>query len=341
MSYKVAVMGATGMVGQEMLQVLEAQAFPVGAVIPLASGTGETGRHVAFAGGSHAVLGAEDFDFAGVDLVLASAGEDVSARHAPRAAAAGAVVVDNTAFFRMHDEVPLVIPEINGEVALGHKGIIANPNCSTAIVLMAVAPLRALGGLVRMVVSTYQSASGAGKEAVAELQAQNAAILDGREPAHQIFHAPLGGNVLPRIGRLLPDGRTSEEAKMEEESRKIMAMPDLAVTCTCVRVPVLVGHSASVNLTFDRPVSPEAVTEVLRHAPGVRIAEAPDGPTPLDAAGQDSVLVGRIRSDRSQLHGVDLWVTGDNLRKGAALNAVQIAAFLHRAGRLGAPVTLS
>jgi len=334
-SYKVAVLGATGMVGQEMLRVLEAQAFPVATLVPLASGSGETGRTVHFRGRPHAVLGTDGFDYRDVDLVLASAGEEISAREAPRAAAASAIVVDNTAHFRMHADVPLVIPEINGHAVRDHHGIIANPNCSTAIVLMAVAPLRALGGLARLVVSTYQSASGAGKEAVKELDSQMAAHLEGRTPEHRVFHAPLAGNVLPRIGRLLPDGRTSEEAKMEEEARKILAQPELAVTCTCVRVPVIVGHSASVNLTFDRAVAPGDVAAVLREAPGVHVVAEPDGPTPRDAAGSDDVLVGRIRADRSHPYGLDLWVSGDNLRKGAALNAVQIADILHREGRIG------
>ncbi|MEB3298648.1 MAG: aspartate-semialdehyde dehydrogenase [Candidatus Sericytochromatia bacterium] len=334
MSLRIAILGATGMVGVELLRVLEAGDLPVERLVALASGRGGGDRTVTFRGERVPVIGAEGYDYAGIDLVLASAGEDVSAREAPKAVAAGALVIDNTAWFRMRPEVPLVIPEINGEAAVGHRGIIANPNCSTAIVLMAVAPLLALGGLRRMSVSTYQSASGAGKEGVAELVRQTKDDLADRPPHHEVFHAPLAGNVLPRIGRLLEDGRTSEEAKMEEESRKILDLPELAVSCTCVRVPVAVGHSATVNLAFDRSVTPEAARDRLAAATGVRLVDAPDVPTPREVAGLDEVLVGRLRRDASQQHGLDLWVTGDNLRKGAALNAVQIADWLHRHGHL-------
>ncbi|MBM3270836.1 MAG: aspartate-semialdehyde dehydrogenase [Candidatus Sericytochromatia bacterium] len=334
--YNVAVLGATGMVGQEMLATLSRRKFPVKDIKLLASARSAGGTQ-SWEDREYPVELAEPAAFRGVDLVLSSAGEAVSRELAPAAVEAGAVVVDNTAEFRMRDDVPLVIPEINAEACRQHRGIIANPNCSTAVVLMPLAPLRALGKLERVVVATYQSTSGAGKEAVVEMEEQIHMQMHGKEVPPAVFRKPIAFNLIPAIGSFREDLYTSEEVKMTFESRKIMGIPDLAVTCTCVRVPVRVGHSAAVNVVFDRPVSLEDVRAILAQAPGVRILDDPAShlyPTPLECAGEDDVLVGRIRGDLSHPNGVNFWVAGDNLRKGAALNAVQIAEVLVRDGLL-------
>lgn len=267
--------------------------------------------------------------FRGIDLVLSSAGEAISRELVPAAVDTGAIVIDNTAEFRMRDDVPLIIPEINAQDSRAHHGLIANPNCSTIVVLMALAPLRALGMIERVVVSTYQSVSGAGKEAILEIEEQ---IRESHTAAH-IFKKPIAFNVIPAIGGFEENFYTSEEVKMTLESRKILALPHLALTCTCVRVPVRVGHSATVNVVFDRSVEPTVVREILDTAPGVRVIDDPAKhayPVPLDCVGKDEVLVGRIRGDVSHLNGINFYVSGDNLRKGAALNAVQIAEFVLR-----------
>ena len=334
--YNVAILGATGMVGQEMLRTLSQRKFPIKSLKLLASGR-SAGQEISWEGKRYPVELAEPQAFRGVDLVLSSAGEQISRELAPAAVEAGAVVVDNTAEFRMRDDVPLVIPEINAADCRNHRGIIANPNCSTAVVLMALAPLRALGTFGRVVVSTYQSASGAGKEAVVEMEEQIHAQMHGSEVAPGVFKKPIAFNLIPAIGSFRDDLYTSEEVKMTYESRKIMGLPDLALTCTCVRVPVRVGHSAAVNVVFDRPVSLADVRATFESAPGLRVEDdlaSHRYPTPLDCAGEDDVFVGRIRGDLSHPNGLNFWVSGDNLLKGAALNAVQIAEVLVREGLL-------
>ncbi|MNY01611.1 Aspartate-semialdehyde dehydrogenase [compost metagenome] len=280
--------------------------------------------------------------FEGVDLVLASAGGAVSRVLAPEAVKRGAVVVDNTSEFRLHDDVPLVIPEINGHALKRHQGIIANPNCSTAILLMALAPLRALAKIERVVVTTFQSVSGAGKEAVDELYAQSEAQLEGVTLAPQVLNKPIAFNLIPHIDVFQDNGYTKEEMKFTHETRKIFEAPDFRISGTCVRVPVAVGHSESVNVEFDRAVSPDEVRAALAGAAGVRVADEPAThtyPQPTDAAGIDEVLVGRIRGDVSHPNAVNMWVAGDNLRRGAALNAVLIAESLHTQGLLGHKVS--
>lgn len=336
--YTVAVLGATGMVGQEMLKTLAQRQFPVKALKLLASER-SAGGEIAWQGRTYPVERATPEAFQGVDIVLSSAGEAVSRELVPAAVESGAVVIDNTAEFRMREDVPLVIPEINAAACRDHRGIIANPNCSTAVVLMALSPLRALGHLERVVVATYQSTSGAGKEAVQEMEEQIHGQMHGEAPEPAVFRKPIAFNLIPAIGSFRDDLYTSEEAKMTFESRKIMGLPDLALTCTCVRVPVRVGHAAAVNVVFDRAVTLPEVREVLARAPGLRIHDDPRNhvyPTPIECAGEDDVLVGRIRGDLSHPRGLNFWVVGDNLRKGAALNAIQIAEVLVRDGLLEA-----
>ncbi len=332
--YNVAILGATGMVGLEMLRTVKKRGFPAASLKLLASSR-TAGKVLSFEGTEYPVALADPAAFAGIDIVLSSAGEAVSRELAPEAVRRGAVVVDNTAEFRMDPDVPLVIPEINAHACRGHHGIIANPNCSTAIVLMALAPLRDVATIRRVVVSTYQSVSGAGKEAVDELDRQTEASFHGEVVPPGVFKKPIAFNVIPAIGSFREDGYTSEEVKMTFESRKILELPELAVSCTCVRVPVRIGHSAAVNVEFDRPVSPQEVRERLARSQGIRVVDDPAThlyPLPVDAAGEDDVLVGRIRSDLSHPCGLNLWVAGDNLLKGAALNAVQIAECMVKDG---------
>ena len=334
--YNVAILGATGMVGHEMLATLIDRDFPV-ATLKLLASDRSAGTTLEHGNGSYKVELAEPGAFRDVDLVLSSAGEGVSRDLVPHAVAAGAVVVDNTAEFRMRDDVPLVIPEINGAACRNHKGIIANPNCSTAVVLMALAPLLQLAPLRRVVVSTYQSASGAGKEAVDEMYEQIHMLMHGKDLPPSVFTKPIAFNIIPAIGGFRDDGYTSEEVKMTFETRKILGLPDLAITCTCVRVGVRVGHSAAVNVEFERPVTPNAARECLSRAVGIKVVDDPathQYPNPLECEGQDDVHVGRIRGDISLANGLNFWVSGDNLRKGAALNAVQIAEVLVKEGLL-------
>ncbi len=334
--YTVAVLGATGMVGQEIIRTLDSRKFPVESLRLLASGK-SAGTAIEFRGHSHTVEPASIEALQGVDIILSSAGEQVSRDLLPEAVKQGCVCIDNTAEFRMRDDVPLVIPEINAEACRQHRGIIANPNCSTAVVLMALAPLRALGALERVVVATYQSTSGAGKEAVVEMEEQVHMQMHGRDVPPSVFKKPIAFNLIPAIGGFRDDLYTSEEVKMTFESRKIMGLPELALTCTCVRVPVRVGHSAAINVVFDRAVALADVRETLAKAPGLALRDDPANhvyPTPLECTGQDDVLVGRIRGDLSHPNGLNFWVAGDNLRKGAALNAVQIAEVLVRDGLL-------
>ena len=341
---RVAVAGATGAVGRELLRTLEQRGFPVDELIPLASSRSE-GTLLRFGGEEVAVCRLDAESFEDVDVALFSAGASTSRENAPRAAEAGAQVVDNSSAFRMAPGVPLVIPEINGDVLTGYRGIVANPNCTAITALMAVAPLHRAAGLRAMVISSYQSVSGAGERGIRELLEQ-VEKLRGQEddlrrpedpaslPAGEVFARPIAYNVVPRAGTFEDDGSTSEERKLVDESRKILDLPSLRVAATVVRVPVLVGHAVSVLVELDRQMAPGEARAALAEAPGITVFDDPTSdvfPTPLDAAGRDDVLVGRIRrayEDRADA--IQLWAVGDNLRKGAALNAVQIAEALTR-----------
>jgi aspartate-semialdehyde dehydrogenase len=334
MSYRVAVVGATGNVGREMLQTLAERQFPVKDMIALASER-SVGSEVSF--GEDDVLkvrALDKFDFKGVDIVLSSAGSKISADFAPRAAAAGAIVIDNTSFYRMDPDVPLVVPEVNPEdIALYRKkGIIANPNCSTIQMVVALKPLHDVVKIKRVVVSTYQSVSGAGKEGMDELFNQTRAVFTNGSLEHKKFTKQIAFNVIPHIDVFMDDGYTKEEWKMAVETRKILD-PDIQVTATCVRVPVFIGHSEAVNVEFEGEMSVEHARAVLRGAPGCAVVDhrADEGyVTPVESAGEDKVFISRIRKDPTVPHGLNLWVVSDNLRKGAALNAVQIAEVLVR-----------
>jgi aspartate-semialdehyde dehydrogenase len=327
-SITTAVVGATGAVGQEMLKVLEQRRFPVGELRALASAR-SVGRKVSFAGQEHGVKELTEDSFAGVRLALFSAGGPVSQRFAPIAARAGAMVVDNTSAFRMETDVPLVVPEVNAEeVIRTPRGIIANPNCSTIQMVVALEPLRRAAGIRRIVVATYQSTSGAGARAMEELktQARRWAAGEPEEPP-QIFPHTILFDCIPQIGGFLDSGYTVEEEKMINETRKIFGEPRMRVTATTVRVPVLVAHGEAVNVELERPLSVAEARRLLAEAPGVQVVDDPARklyPLARRAAGTDPVYVGRLRQDTSVPHGLCLWVVADNLRKGAALNAVQI-----------------
>lgn len=323
----VAIMGATGAVGAELLSILAERKFPVKSLKLLAS-VRSKGKKLPWNGGEVEVEELRHESFVGVDLVLASAGGSISKEFAPSAVKAGAVVVDNTSHFRMTDGVPLVVPEINPEAIATHKGIIANPNCSTIILLMPLAPLHKAFGVRRAVVSTYQAASGAGQTAMDELKAETAAAIEGKSFQRTVIPHPYAFNLFPHNSKMTDNGYCEEEIKMVQESKKILRAPDFKVTATCVRVPVLRAHSESVNVQFDRPTSVDAIYEILKKAPGVTVLEdraANRWPMPLDVSGKDDVYVGRVRKDPTQDNTFEFWVVGDQIRKGAALNAVQIA----------------
>jgi len=333
MSYKVAVVGATGNVGREMLKTLSEREFPYGEVYAVASERSE-GREVSF--GEKKVLkvqALEGFDFKKVDIVLMSAGGKVAEHAAPRAAAAGAIVIDNSSQFRMDPDVPLVVPEVNPEALKGYKkkNIIANPNCSTIQMVVALKPLHNLSPIRRIVVSTYQSVSGAGHEAMDELFNQTRAVYMNGTLKKEVFFKQIAFNVIPQIDVFQKDGSTKEEWKMMVETQKIIS-PDIQVSATCVRVPVFIGHAESVNVEFENPVSVAQARKALRAAPGVLVIDKHDEQdgyiTPAEIAGDDNVFVSRIREDQSAENCLNLWIVGDNLRKGAALNAVQIAELL-------------
>jgi aspartate-semialdehyde dehydrogenase len=336
MSYRVAVVGATGAVGREILKTLAERDFPVREVVALASAR-SVGAEVSF--GEKSVLkvrSLDSFDFKGTDLALFSPGAAISAVHAPRAAAAGCLVIDNTSRFRMEHDVPLVVPEVNPQALkrLGKRGIIANPNCSTIQMVVALKPLHDIARIRRVVVSTYQSVSGAGKEGMDELFNQTRAIYVNDATVPEQFTKPIAFNVIPHIDSFEEDGATKEEWKMAVETRKILD-PDIAVIATCVRVPVFIGHAEAVHVEFETPISVEQATEALRDAPGLQLVDKrEDGGyiTPLDAAGEDAVYVSRIRRDATVPHGLAFWCVADNLRKGAALNAVQIAELVVEQG---------
>ena len=330
----VAVAGATGAVGREMLKVLEERSFPAAEVRALASSR-SAGSRLPFAGGELTVGELTPESFEGVDLVLGATGDDVARAMYPAAVDAGAVVVDNSHAFRLEPDVPLVVPEVNAADVAWHSGIIANPNCATIIGLVPLAPLHRAAGLRRVIVSTYQAASGAGAAGLAELEGQLEDIGQGRpvRPA-QAFSHQLACNLIPQIGSFKDEGYTSEELKFGNEGRKIMHLPGLRVSCTCVRVPVMRSHSESITCEFERPLSPEEARTALAAAPGVRVVDDPASgayPMPLDTSDQDLIWVGRIRRDISAPDGVNalsFWCCGDQIRKGAATNAIQIAELL-------------
>ncbi len=326
----VAIVGATGRVGQAMRSVLEEREFPVSSLRLLASERSR-GRSFPYRGETLPVEVLDENSFAGVEIALFSAGASISKKFAPVAASAGAVVIDNSSAFRMDDEVPLVVPEVNAAAALENKGIIANPNCSTIQMVVVLDPLHRGFGIKRVVVSTYQSVSGTGKEAVDELRGQIEALAAGGDAVSRVYPHQIAYNCLPHIDVFLDNGYTKEEMKMVNETRKIMGVPDLPLTATTVRVPVFIGHSESVNVEFEKRVSPAMARKVLASAPGVVVVDDPAGdsyPLAVDCEGKDPSYVGRIRTDFSLQNALNMWIVSDNLRKGAALNAVQIAELL-------------
>jgi len=331
MSYKVAVVGATGNVGREMLNVLAERAFPVSEVYALAS-TRSVGKSVSFGDKTLKVKALDYFDFRGIDIALMSAGSAVSKVWAPKIAETGCLVIDNASYFRMDRDVPLVVPEVNAHVLENgiKKGIIANPNCSTAQLVVALKPLHDAATIKRVVVSTYQSVSGAGKEPMDELFRQTRAVFVADPMESKLFPKQIAFNVIPQIQEFKDSGYTNEEFKMMVETQKILD-PDIQLVATCVRVPVFIGHSESVNIEFEKPITAEKARSILREAPGVLVVDKrEDGGyvTPVEAAGEDATYVSRIRKDPTVEHGLAMWVVSDNLRKGAALNAVQIAECL-------------
>lgn len=324
--YNVAILGATGAVGQEMLKVLEEYDIPVERLLPLASAK-SAGGTVSFKGEDVKIEEAREDSFAGMDFVLGAVKNPMSRRFAPAIVKSGAVYIDNSSAFRMDPEVPLVVPEINGEDAFKNKGIIANPNCSSIITLMAVGGIARLSPIKSMVACTYQAVSGAGQAGLVELEAQMLALAEGKKPEAKVFPTQIAMNVIPYIGDELENGYTDEEMKMQNEGRRILHLPELKVTCTCVRVPVMRSHSISVTLRTARKVSVAEANEAIRAFPGCRLIEDYDGrnyPTPLDTSNQDLVWVGRVREDLTDENGLTLWCCGDQIRKGAAANAVQI-----------------
>src|SRR6516164_9222217 len=334
--FAVAVVGATGLVGEMMINVLDERAFPVSQLFPLASNR-SLGRSVSFRGQSYPVSELEGFDFAQCDFALFSAGAAVSREHAPRAAAAGCLVIDNTSQFRYQDSVPLVVPEVNPQALepLGRSGIIANPNCSTIQLVVALKPLHDEARLERIEVATYQSVSGAGREAVEELARQSITVLSGKGPAQAHGGAkPIAFNCVPHIDAFQDNGYTREEMKIVWESRKILGLPQLRVNATAVRVPVFYGHSEVVHVSTERALSAVEAREVLKNAPGITVLDehrAGGYPTATtEAANRDTVYVGRIREDLAPDRGLNLWIVADNVRKGAATNSVQIAEALAR-----------
>jgi aspartate-semialdehyde dehydrogenase len=334
--YRVAVVGATGQVGTVMLQLLRERGFPAREIVPFASSR-SAGRVL---DGGLTVQPLSDETIQGFDVAIFSAGGAASGEWAPKFAAAGAVVVDNSSKWRMQDDVPLVVSEVNPEALDHHRGIVANPNCSTMQMVVALKPLHDAAGIARLVISTYQAVSGTGKVGVDELLGQAKAVVAGEQvAAPQAYKHQIAFNVLPHAGNFAPgDDHTDEERKLINETRKILGDPSIRVSATCVRVPVVTGHSEAVNVETREPLSPERARELLRDAPGVTVLDDPDAdsyPLAIDAAGKDDVFVGRIRRDPGNERALDLWVVSDNLRKGAATNAVQLAELLHERGLIG------
>jgi len=338
--YRVGVLGATGAVGSTILGVLAERDFPASEVVPFASER-SAGREIEWNDSILECRALGDETIQGLDLVLSSAGGTVSAEWAPRLVEAGAVVVDNTSYWRMHEDVPLVVAGVNPDAAAGHRGIVANPNCTTMVAMMALAPIHRAVGLERLVVSSYQAVSGTGQKAIEELRAQSAAVLAGEEaPAPTVYPHRIAFNVLPQVESFVDgDDYTTEERKVMAETRKILDLgEEVGISATCARVPVITGHSESVNVQTREDLSPEDCRALLSEAPGVVVVDDPAAgryPMAVDAAGRDDVLVGRVRRDPGQDRTLNLWVAGDNLRKGAATNAVQVAELLVERDLLG------
>ncbi|KAF0133913.1 MAG: asd [Candidatus Saganbacteria bacterium] len=327
--YNICVLGATGMVGKEMIRVLEQRNFPVNKFLPLASER-TAGSKVSFLGKEYTVEQAEPGSFEGIEIGLFSAGAKISEKLAPEAAKRNCVVIDNTSHFRMDPSVPLIVPEVNGHAIKSHKGIIANPNCSTAQLVLALKPIYDEAGIERLVISTYQSVSGWGKEAIAEMYEQTKALLENPQAKVGVNYLPkrIAFNVIPQIDSFTDNGYTKEEMKMVNETRKILEDESIKITATTVRVPVAVGHSESVNIQTKKKISMAKLRELLSNFPTVKIMDDPSRgvyPTPIDCVGKDETLIGRIREDISQQNGIEMWIVSDNLRRGAALNAVLIA----------------
>ena len=328
--YTVAILGATGAVGQEMMKILEERNFPVGKLIPLASAR-SAGKTMIFKGEEVTIQEACDTAFEGVDIVLGAAENDIAERFAPAIVKAGAVFVDNSSAFRLNPDVPLIVPEVNAEDAKNHKGIISNPNCSTIITVTAVNALNSIAPIKAMTASTYQAVSGAGANGPIELMNEVEALREGKTYEPKVFSHQIAYNLIPQIGGEQFEGYTSEEMKMQNEGRKIMHLPELNVSCTCVRVPVVRSHSISVSCHFDVPVTVEQVREAIANAPGCKLVDDLKNkqyPVPLDTSDQDIVFVGRIRPDLTDPNGICLWCCGDQVRKGAATNCIQIAELL-------------
>jgi aspartate-semialdehyde dehydrogenase len=335
MGFRVAVAGATGNVGREMLNILAERGFPTREVIPLASSR-SIGVEVSYGDRTLKVQALDTFDFSGVDICLMSAGGDVSRAMSPKIAAKGAVVIDNSSAWRYDAEVPLIVPEVNADAIAGFraKNIIANPNCSTAQLVVALKPLHDAFGVRRVVVSTYQSVSGAGKEGMDELFDQTRAIFSASEPKTKKFPKRIAFNLIPHIDVFMEDGYTKEEWKMMVETKKILD-PKIKLTATCVRVPVFVGHSEAVNIECEKPITADEARDILRAAPGVMVIDKRENggyATPHEAAGDDATFISRIREDATVENGLSFWCVSDNLRKGAALNAVQIAEAMVKKG---------
>ena len=328
--YTVAVLGATGAVGQEMMKILAERNFPVGKLIPLASAR-SAGKTLKFKGEDVTIQEARDEAFEGVDIVLGAAENDIAQKFAPAIVKAGAVFVDNSSAFRLDPNVPLIVPEINPEDVKNHHGIISNPNCSTIITVTAVNALNAISPIRTMTASTYQAVSGAGAGGPIELMSEVKALAHGESYEPKVFSHQIAYNLIPQIGSEQFEGYTSEEMKMQNEGRKIMHLPELKVSCTCVRVPVVRSHSISVSLHFDKPVTVAQAREAIANAPGCKLVDDlanKQYPMPLDTSNQDIVFVGRIRPDLTDDNGLCLWCCGDQVRKGAATNAIQIAELL-------------
>jgi aspartate-semialdehyde dehydrogenase len=329
-SYHVAIVGATGAVGEELLRVLERRAFPVERLLPLCSER-SAGRSISFRGEEIGAQQLSPNSFKGIDLAFFSAGGNISREYGSIARDAGAVVIDNSSVFRMEPDVPLVIPEINGDDVRQHRGLIANPNCTTAVALMALYPLHRAFGVRRVIAASYQAVSGSGARAIQELRSQVQAAADNQPPVASIYPHPIAFNLLPHVDSFLPSGYTKEEMKMQNEGRRIMHLPDFRASVTCVRVPVYRAHSVAVSAEFERKVSVEQAHEVLAKAPGLELVDEPQNnryPMPLFTTGKDNCEVGRVRRDCAFENGLCFWVSGDQLLKGAALNAVQIAELL-------------
>ncbi len=338
MGFKIAIAGATGNVGREMLNILAERAFPVSEVVPLASQR-SVGQEVSFGDKTLKVRALEHYDFRGTDICLMSAGGEVSKAWSPKIGAQGCVVIDNSSAWRYDSDVPLIVPEVNPDAIHGFskKNIIANPNCSTAQLVVALKPLHDRFGIKRVVVSTYQSVSGAGKDGMDELMGQTRAIFSASQPETKKFTKRIAFNVIPHIDVFMEDGYTKEEWKMMVETKKMLD-PKIKLTATCVRVPVFVGHSEAVNIECEKPISVEEATAVLRSAPGVLVVDKRENGgyvTPYEAAGEDASYISRIREDITVENGLAFWCVSDNLRKGAALNAVQIAELLAAKGLVG------